>query len=112
MILDLEGPDGLAQLRAEEDGLSQLRAEALLIKVPPLLANLPLLPNAAPPCGKFLGLWPALPVCDSRVLGLGGWAGDLWPPAGLYPGLVPPGVLAPSSPGFGPPFSGSLGRGL
>ena len=50
-----------------------------------------LLPSAAPPCGRFLGLR--------------GRAGDLWPTAGLDPGLVPPAVLVASSSDLGPaPF--------
>ena len=37
----------------------------------------------------YLRWWPALPVLDLRVLGVGGRAGDLWPRPGLQPGGFP-----------------------
>ena len=82
VILDLEGPDGLTQLkfRSEEGGRAPLLTETLL-----LLAELLLLPG-----GLFsvlralqLGQGPALPVRNPLVP-----VGDFWPPAGLDPGLA------------------------
>ena len=54
---------------------------------------------------SLLRRWPALPVLDSRVLGMGGRAGDLWPRAGLDPGCLQRRV------GFGVPGL-FFGRGL
>ena len=69
VILDLEDPDGLTQLkfRSEEVGRVPFRTEILFLPVFPLLAELLLLPG-----GLFsvlralqLGRGLALPVCNS-----------------------------------------------
>ena len=76
VILDLEGSDGLTQLkfRSEEGGRVPFRTETFL-----LLAELLLMPGGLFPVLRALqpGRGPALPVSNSRVCEPGGRVGDL-----------------------------------
>ena len=111
MLLDLEGPNSLAQLKfcSEEGGWAPLLTETLLF-----LAELLLVLGSLFPVLRTLqlGRWFALSVGNSRVREPGGRVGDLWSATGLDPGLVPPAALVASFLHLSPaPFWGVCVKG-